>query len=219
MNARRSSRHWLACAFVLAACGAAPDRPLATGRGLLTADASPPPGASTWARPEWRVGDRMTLVRGERSRGTLVVAAVTDAHYELDTGAGVVARRDRDLGNLGEWTSNGEPRHLLAPADTRYHWPLWLGKRWSCEFADVVPGSQSVVMQADYVVEDLDTVTVPAGTFEALRIVRTLRLVGQPGTWLTRTQVAWYAPAAGCEVRQLAGDALVELVELVCAAR
>ena len=103
----------------------------------------------------------------------------------------------------------------MSPADVRYHWPLWVGKTWSCRFVDRVRGGQALTMQADYHVEGLDRVEVPAGTFEALRVVRRLRLAepGAENRFLTRTQVAWYAPELGIEVRQLLGDTLVELVE------
>lgn len=39
-------------------------------------------------------------------------------------------------------------------------------------------------------VEGLDLVTVPAGTYEALRIVRRVRLVGDGAGHLTRAQIA-----------------------------
>lgn len=200
--------------ILLASCGVVPPAmPEAPGRGLLSSDEQPPPGAVTWARPEWRVGEQFVLVRGEQRKGTLAVAAVTEAHYELDPGSGtrIRVRRDRDLGNLGEWSLAGEPLHVLAPVDVRYHWPLWLGKRWSCEFVDRSPGAEPITMRADYLVEGLDTVTVPAGTFEALRVVRTVRRIGEASEFLTRAQVTWYAPAIGCEVRQLVGETFVEL--------
>lgn len=44
-------------------------------------------------------------------------------------------------------------------------------------------------MVADYEAEDLDTVTVRAGTFPALRIVRTLRLPAAGDRVMARTQV------------------------------
>ena len=200
---------------LLAACSAPPSpaMPDGAGRGIVHADAAPPPGATTWPRPAWTAGDRFVLVRGERLRGGFTVRAVTDTHYAIDAGNGLELRRDLDLGNLGEWTASGEPLHLLSPADTRFHWPLWVGKRWSCEFADRARGGASLPVRADYVVEDLDTITVPAGTFEALRIVRSLRRLDAPADFLTRWQVIWYAPAAGIEVRQLVGDTVVELAE------
>ncbi len=192
-----------------------PPLPDGTGRGVVAFDATPPAGAATWPRPSWRAGDRFVLVRGERRRGEFRVSAATASHYAIDAGNGVELRRDLDLGNLGEWDANGEPRHVLSPVDTRYHWPLWVGKRWSSEFVDRPRGGAALAMRADYVVEDLDTITVAAGTFRALRIVRTLRLVGAGDQYLPRWQIVWYAPEPGTEVRQLIGDTLVELAEHV----
>jgi hypothetical protein len=181
----------------LSGCSAPPPAlPDGDAPGIVHADPAPPPGATTWARPAWREGDRFELVRGERLRGALVVRP---------------RRRDLDLGNLGEWGPDGQALHVLSPADARYHWPLWVGKRWSCEFVDRAPGRPALPVRADYVVEDLDTVTVPAGTFAALRIVRTLRRLDAPDDFLPRWQVSWYAPDPGIEVRQLVGDNALEL--------
>ncbi len=202
--------------LVVAACAApatAPADPVPVAPGGLVPPlpaATPPAGAVTWQRPEWRVGERFVLARSERTRFPLEVRAALATHYELAAG-GALLRRDRDLGNLGEWSPAGEPMHLLLPVDVRFHWPLWVGKRWACEFVDRAAG-QDVPVRADYAVEDVDTITVPAGTFETLRVVRTVRRLGD-GDWQPRTQITWYAPAVGHEVRQLVGEALVELVE------
>jgi hypothetical protein len=190
--------------------GAPPPLPAGAGRGVLAADAAPPAGAATWNRPEWRVGDRFELVRGDHLPGAFTVAVVDADGYRLDAGGGMFLRRDLDLGNLGECTADGRLLHALSPADVRYHWPLWVGKTWRCEFVDRAPGG-ILGMQADYVVEALDRVTVPAGTFDALRVVRRVRLLGGEAEHLTRAQIAWYAPEVGSEVRQLVGDSLVEL--------
>lgn len=199
---------WLPFTCLLA-CSAPPPLPPAA-RGLVDAGSEPPAGAVVWQRPQWQVGDRFVLAGGG-GRFALQVVAVQQDHYELAAGAAVL-RRDLDLGNLGEWTPAGEPRHVLLPADVRFHWPLWLGKRWSSEFVDRGAGSD-VVVRADYVVEGLDVIAVPAGTFEALRIVRTARRVETGKDWLPRTQISWYAPAIGHEVRQLVGETMLELVE------
>lgn len=200
---------------LLAACAApvptAEPAPAAPAGGVLRADPAPPPGATTWGRPTWRVGDRFELLRGGRTKGAFTVTEATAEHYALDPGNRFTIRRDLDLGNLGEWDEAGVARHRLTPVDTRYHWPLWVGKTWSCAYHDEPRDRPAIAMQADYVVEDLDTITVPAGTFEALRIVRTLRLVGDAEHY-TRCQIAWYAPAEGVEVRQFSGDTLIELV-------
>ena len=182
------------------------------GAGLLSFDAQPPAGAKTWNRPSWHVGESFVLRRGNRAQGQFRVTAIENGAYVLDTGGGPLLKRDLDLGNLGEWAPDGTALRELAPVDARFHWPLWVGKRWSCEFVDRAPGARPVAMQASYFVEDLDEITVPAGTFQALRVVRTVRLVGTD-QYLTKTQITWYSPDVGTEIRQLAGDLLLELVE------
>lgn len=202
-----NTRAGLLFLFLGACAGAPPPPPLVpegAGRGLLSADAEAPAGARTWARPAWRVGDETVLIHGERQQGKLVVKAATDAYYELDPGGGTMLRRDLDLGELGGWTATGEARREMVPVDVRYHWPLWVGKRWSCEFVTRGPGIRAVTWRADYLVEDLDTVKVTAGTFEALRIVRTVRPI-EDGDHLTQAQITWYAPDVGREVRHLGG--------------
>jgi hypothetical protein len=196
--------------FLFAACGAAPPAlPDGVGRGLVQCDKEPPAGATTWQRPEWRVGDQFVFLRGESVKGEFVVTAVTAEHYAMRI-KNIEVRRTLDLGNLGEWSSRGDALHVLSPVDVRYSWPLWVGKRWSCEFVDRSAGGEVVPTRADYVVEDLDTVTVAAGTFPALRIVRTTRRLDAED-FLPRWQVTWYSPDAGTEVRQQNGDTLVEL--------
>lgn len=208
--------HCLPIVFLLAACGSAPPAPPAmpampegSGRGVVQSDEQAPAGAATWARPVWRAGDRFTFVRGGVLRGEFVVTDATAEHYAMRIGE-LEVRRTLDLGNLGEWSAAGEVQHVLSPVDVRYCWPLWVGKRWTCEFVDRALGGEAIPMRVDYVVEDLDTVTVPAGTFPALRIVRSARRTDSD-KFLPRWQVTWYAPDAGTEVRQQNGDTLVEL--------
>jgi hypothetical protein len=122
-------------------------------------------------------------------------------------------RRDLDLGTLGEWSDKDEPLHLLTPVDVRYHWPLWVGKHWRCEVVDRTAGGQSLPLTVSYCVEDLDTITVPAGTFPALRILRTVHLELDGQRYVDHSTVIWYAPEIGQEVRQIISDACVELVE------
>ncbi|HEB54281.1 MAG TPA: hypothetical protein ENI87_13595 [bacterium] len=182
---------------------------------MLRADARPPGGAATFTRPQWRLGDRFGLVSGDRAHDEFVVRDVTDDYYELVDSRERLLRRDRDLGYLGQWrVENGDVVgvDVMAPADARYHWPLWVGKRWECEFVERVRDRGAMPIRASYHVEALERITVPAGSFEALRIVRRMRLAAPDTDDLpTRVQIAWYAPAVGFEVRQLIGYSLVEL--------
>ena len=62
-------------------------------------------------------------------------------------------------------------------------------------------------------VEALDRITVPAGSFDALRIVRTAMLQSDQGAFLDRSSITWFAPVPGIEVRQLIDGTTYELVE------
>ncbi|MBP8299906.1 MAG: hypothetical protein KA020_06090, partial [Planctomycetes bacterium] len=68
-------------------------------------------------------------------------------------------------------------------------------------------------IEATYVVEALDTVVVPAGTFPALRIVRRTALLGTKEQFLDRTLVLWYAPSIGYDVRQIQDSTTFELLD------
>ena len=199
-------------ALLLAACASPPMLAEGDGAGLQAVDTTAPAGAKVYERPEWHVGDRFTLVRGTLMEADFAVVQASADGYVLKGPGGVQMRRDLDLGLLGEWRADGsEATHLLAPVDVRFHWPLWVGKTWQCEYVDRDAGRPGLRVTARYRVEDLDTVEVPAGTFEALRVVRTMQLTEAADRVLTRTQVVWYAPSVGLEVRQVLEDTEVVL--------
>lgn len=214
IRARQLPSVLLAVALSLAACVGAslPASVPDAGAGIVAFDPTPPHGAATWERPTWNVGDRIVLIRGGRSRVELEVAAAGEEGYTLRDPQGRLLRRDRDLGNIGEWPGEGQDGRTFLPVDSRYHWPLWVGKRWRCQFVDRDPSGFAVLIEAGYEVEGMDRISTPAGTFDALRIVRTAR-VKSDGNWLDRTLFVWYAPAIGLEVRQTMGETALELVE------
>jgi hypothetical protein len=102
-------------------------------------------------------------------------------------------------------------QRAYRPADVAYHWPLWVGKRWRCEFREHVSGQGSMGFEARYHVEGRDRITVPAGTFETLRIHRT-QVIQLEGAFTQRHSVSWFCPALGFEVRSLTDGTLTELV-------
>lgn len=205
--------------LLVAACSSAPALPEGTGPGVVAYDTAVPASTQLFEAPEWGVGDTFTLLRGGKQRMEFRVAEASADGYTLVDGNGNRLRRGRDLSNVGEWGPEGEQAlHELTPPDARFHWPLWVGKRWRCQYADRTAGGQSLPIESAYEVEDLDTVTTAAGTFSALRIVRTSRL-RIDGDYLDRVMVIWYAPALGLEVRQVFGDTAVDLVEWSSAAK
>lgn len=198
---------------LLAACSSGPVVPPGTGRGLVDFDTTPPAGAQTWNRPTWQVGDKISLVRGGVWKVAFEVTGIDDKGYVITDEKGNRMRRDLDLGQLGDFNAKGDEMRTLAPVDVRFHWPLWVGKHWRCSFVEKTPDHEFPA-SVTYVVEAVDTITVPAGTYQALRILRTLHLdLDGPDKFLDHTHVIWYAPEIGQEVRQVINDSLIELVE------
>jgi len=200
--------------LLIASCGLAPEPSLqkTEGPGLVAFDADAPTGATQWQRPQWQVGDTFTLLRGGKQRVTFTVVEKDESGYRLTDDSGNAHERSLDLAMRAEFRKGeDEPSHELLPEDVRFHWPLWVGKSWTCRYADRTAGGQSLPIETVYVVEDLDRVSTPAGAFDALRIVRRSRRCDGDG-FLDRCNVIWYAPSIGSELRQALGDTVVELV-------
>jgi hypothetical protein len=187
--------------------------PPGEGAGLLAFDPAPPAGTRTWQMPRLAVGDCFVLLRGGRQRIELRVADCDEDGYTIVDASGKVLRRGLDLANIGEFDpATGTGVHLLTPPDVRYHWPLWVGKRWRCAFVDRTVGRSAVPIEAEYLVEALDRIETAAGSFPALRIVRRSRR-SDGDSYLERVAFTWYSPEVGHEVRQVFGDTSVELVD------
>jgi hypothetical protein len=200
--------------LLIASCGLAPQPslPKGDGPGLVAFDADAPVGAMQWQRPQWEVGDTFTLLRGGKQRVTFTVAEKDESGYRLVDDSGNAHERSLDLAMRAEFRKGeDEPSHELTPEDVRFHWPLWVGKSWTCRYVDRTAGGPSLPIETVYVVEDLDRVSTPAGAFDALRIVRRSRRCDADG-FLDRCNVIWYAPSIGSELRQALGDTVVELV-------
>ncbi|MCA8953549.1 MAG: hypothetical protein KDE27_28820 [Planctomycetes bacterium] len=199
-------------AALAAACQSAP-LPDGEGRGVLAFDPDPPPGAATYELPTFRVGDRYALLRGGRMRLDFAIVAVGPDGVVVQDATGHQLRRTPELAYLGNWNERGEPVRLVSPADTRFHWPLWVGKTWRCEFVDRRAGAPPLVIEVRYRVEAAERITVPAGTFDTLRIARIERAMVEGEQFFDQTSLVWYAPSVGLEVRQLIGGTAFELVE------
>ncbi|MGE3171410.1 MAG: hypothetical protein AB7O97_02215 [Planctomycetota bacterium] len=208
-----------ALALPFAACKSTPPLPDGGGPGLVAFDPAAPASTQVYQRPEWRVGDTFAMLRGGKQRLEFTVMAADADTYTLQDQHGNRMVRGRDLSNVGEWPAEGdEPTHVLTPPDVRFHWPLWVGKRWRCKYSDRTAGGRALPIESAYEVEDLDTIETPGGTFPALRIVRTSRLELEQGNYADRVMLIWYAPDLGLEVRQVLGDTAIELVEWTRAA-
>lgn len=191
-------------------CSTAPEMGEEAGRGMVAADVSAPVGTETFDCPTWQEGTRIDLRRAGVQDYSLVVEA-QETGYALVSETGQRLHKSSDLADLGE---DGDPemvQRAYRPADFQYHWPLWEGKRWRCEFVEHVAGRGAMGFEARYHVEGRDRITVPAGTFDTLRIHRT-QVIQLEGAYTQRHSVTWYSPELGLEVRALIDGALTELV-------
>lgn len=200
--------------LALVGCSSAPEQvmPEGLGEGIIAFDAEPPTGAQLVHPPAWREGDSFVLLRGGKLRLPLRVTRSDASGYELADSSGGRIVRDRELAILGEGPAGGELLHALAPRDARYHWPLWVGKKWKQRYVDKTVGGEAFPLEVQSEVEARERVTVAAGTFDCLRIRRTAKLLLQ-GEFYDRTTYVWYAPDPGFEVRQLLGETEIELTE------
>ncbi|MBI5852132.1 MAG: hypothetical protein HZB39_14050 [Planctomycetes bacterium] len=194
----------------LGACGSAPTA-LPGGPGLVSFDREAPEGAATFARPEWKVGDRFVYRHGGEQRVAVRVVAVDEREIALvDEVLGIRNVVDRDFGYLRLEEPDGGIVTRWDPVDARFSWPLWAGKRWACRYVLREHGGAELPVLAEYHCDALESVTVPAGSFEALRIWRRSRPLLE-GDWLDRCDLFWYAPAIGQVVRRLEATVLTEL--------
>ncbi|MEO0652798.1 MAG: hypothetical protein AAFZ65_19145, partial [Planctomycetota bacterium] len=93
---------------------------------------------------------------------------------------------------------------LADPIDPSYAWPLWVGKRWTGDYVRRESSGTELPVVARYEIDARETVTVPAGTFDCLRVWRR-DAVNLEGNYLERTTIDWYAPEVGYVVRRLEG--------------
>lgn len=204
--------------LLLAAC-ANVDLPEGSGQGLVTWDREPPGGAETWPMPEWKAGDRFLYLRGNRVR--LALRAEEPAEGDpagarwmlVDEESGIRVGYDGELAELGQHKPQTPlATRVLDPADSQYSWPLWVGKRWTCEFVNKAPGDDALPLIVTYHCDARETVTTPAGSFDCLRIWRRAH-IDLPGDFFERVTVIWYAPQVGAVVKRLDDSILLELVE------
>jgi hypothetical protein len=104
----------------------------------------------------------------------------------------LVARPD------GAWVAllgaDGKPVTSWDPP-TSFEWPMYVGYAWKSSFKVVNhANNRTVAVNAHYVVEAFEDVTVPAGTFKAYR-VRMTSDQGDDNTW-------WFCPDNGLFVKQ-----------------
>jgi hypothetical protein len=164
-------------------------------------------------RPVLRVGDRWVMARTDlwtgreiaRTRtevGAVDAGSVTVVHRTSspagDTAVQEVAALDPETFTFASASRTGSLVELA--------FPLVVGKKWTSEFRTPSPLPSYVIPHARTAqVEAWETVRVPAGSFQALRISYTDRLMLFIGDGIFPAYVnekVWYAPAAKWPVRR-----------------
>jgi hypothetical protein len=159
------------------------------------------PGARVLA-PTWSRGDEWSFASEgpsgtSRSVWTVDREELVDgvAHYVVRTGSRQVFYRKSDLAASHE-TLDGAVVVRHRPHRVRYLWPLTVGATWEQSYRREQPlDRRSVALTELATVDREEMVTVPAGTFRALRIVYRRKAGGAV------TSEEWYAPEVGMTVR------------------
>ena len=155
-------------------------------------------------RPEIKEGESWVyqvteVITGDkRQPNTQTVKQVTNDRILVENSNGSIATFTREWNQIDN--KQGDTVTFKAdPAWIQYDFPLEVGKKWSPRFTAISRnGEQTTRWRWDAVVDGVEKVTVPAGTFEAFRIRIDGFYNGARGTssWTgRRTQMVWYAPA------------------------
>lgn len=196
-----------ACVFVatlplLLACTPDDSRPVTTAAVLpanaprVEAFVPPKPGTKLVYRTTAQNGTVRTatfVVEERMYESRPVLAAVT-----LDKSSARLYERE-----TGHWFTSldkdGKEEWRTAPALARTKWPLVVGDRWQASWAyyNRKNGQSTSPISEAWVVEGVEEVTVPAGTFTAFRLQST------PLRNLAFELTHWYAPEIGANVKEI----------------
>jgi hypothetical protein len=145
--------------------------------------------------PVWKVGDEWAYrYEGPTGTGTYVWSVDREEaidgvlHYVIKTGTREIFYRKDDFAFSRE-TVDGAIVLKSTPSRFHYVWPMRAGKAWEQTVIEERPVARQTSERVDAVtVEAEQTVTVPAGTFKAFKIV-----VRNKKTGSIRVE-AWYSP-------------------------
>lgn len=179
--------------------------------------ALPPPTVLSGEPPTLKVGDTWRWVRSDRRTGMKeadtrrIITKVSPERIEgTENDAPMFMSGDLNLMETPEYVRTGSPRF--------YDYPLSVGKKWSFKYEQASKtGPQRTRWQYDAEVVAQERVKVPAGEFDAFKVVA-------KGFWNSETSSAsgpgrlslWYAPAARGSVKlEFEGGNTYNVTELV----
>jgi hypothetical protein len=169
-----------------------------TQRAVVVAPQQPTNALS--APPTWQPGDEWAY-RYESPTGTGTYVWSVDReeaidgapHYVIKTGTREIFYRKSDFAYTRE-AVDGAIVLKNTPSRFQLMWPLHVGKTWEQSTREERPVARQTIERVDFVtVESEEMVTVPAGTFKALKVVYRNKRTGA-----VRYE-AWYA----LEVKQV----------------
>jgi hypothetical protein len=175
-----------------------------------TAAVATPAAAQTADRPQISVGESWDYsFRDSRNSRTdctyaLTVTAVTADTISID----MQNPRHCNIGALAESTVYDKDFNLMYAGMTPYRtnaFPLAVGKQWSQQFAYNTEANTPVHNDVTAKVVAIEKVTVPAGIFDAYKVVVERKYQSQYVSG-TITETRWYAPQAKNYVRRISVD-------------
>jgi hypothetical protein len=180
------------------------ERGLGAGRAPREASGSAPtPGTPRLGAPEWKRGDAWAY-RWESPRGKGTFIWSFDHEETLDGEAFYVVRsgsaretyyRKKDLAYYMDKV-NGEVEYRHTPPTPWAPWPFRAGARWEVRFAAEQPAEKQAEQHVRVCESSDETITVPAGTFDAVKVV-----CRHAGTGALSLEI-WYSLAVKQMVRE-----------------
>jgi hypothetical protein len=149
------------------------------------------------------IGRQTTFVSPDGSYHTdaLNASGVVTDHYTWDASGNRLTRTYADNGNLCSYN----------PSREYYNFPMYVGKTWASTWQYSCVAGYRETANLTAIVEGPEQVTVPAGTFNALRVRLTTNLTNSNDFNLTNGStgaakysivvLAWYVPEKGTYVK------------------
>ena len=163
----------------------------------------PPPATQPHgAPPVWKPGFQWHYRWSDPRGSGTYIREITDEedldgtpHYVMQTGNRTIYWNKSDLSWLMEQVS-GEVEIQAAPAYRKFIWPMEPGRTWVARYHWVHPGDgRSEERFRRHRITGAESVQVPAGTYQALRVVVT-------DSTGKKVNEYWYAPEARWLVKE-----------------
>jgi len=138
----------------------------------------------------------------EEQQGTTSSATVNGTNYSVVDETQTYNSFGRETG-FTYTESNGNPGSCAyAPFGAGPTPPLTVGQTWQLDFTETCNANPAIHYTQSGTVVDVESVTVPAGTFTALKLQSTIVWTDNNGTTHTQTSTNWLDTASFHSVKQ-----------------